>query len=467
MSANVRYDVTDDIRLISLTSYELLKSFAPIHADGTYVPALTIDQHGHIKSFAQELRLEGTSGHLKWVLGGNFGHDYANEVQYTVIHGSNSQVPFGNPFDPATVWGFFNTDDLYNNQEVKTYAGFVSLDYKVTSKLSVSGAARYTKEDRNFAGCVADGRTGQGFGLLFFQGPGLVRGQCVTILPNGTQGLYKTALNQHNLSWRGSVNYKPGGDTLLYANVTKGYKSGDFGTLPGLSYQQFQPVKQESVIAYEAGFKTRLADHKIDLSAAAFYDDYRDKQTQGSIVVPPFGNLPFLVNVPKSRIVGGEFEVTARPIKGLRLSAGGTYIHSKIIGSAPVASPFGQPVDANGERLPVAPKWQFDGDSEYDFPVGRDLSAFVGAGLAWRTSSYAALGALTGPPGTQDYFLIKGYALVDLRAGVDIDDRYRLEVWGKNVFNKGYWNNVVHIYDTYGRITGQPVTYGVTLSAKY
>jgi len=274
-------------------------------------------------------------------------------------------------------------------------------------------------------------------------------------------------LDQNNLSWRGSINYKVTSDALLYVNVTKGFKSGDFGTLPALSYKQFQPVGQESVLAYETGFKSTLADRKVDLSGALFYYDYRDKQTQGSIVVPPFGNLPYLVNVPKSRLMGAEFAVTLIPVTGLRMTMGGTYIDSKIIAPAPVASPYGDLIDANGEELPVSPKWQIQEDTEYDWSIRRGLDAFVGGNVSGRSKSVAALGSKTGPIGTQSQFDIDGYVLLDLRAGVNINENYRVQIWGKNVTNKGYWNNVVHIYDTYDRITGQPVTYGITFSAKF
>ena len=466
VAANIRYAISPDIDLISITSYANLGLFSPIDSTGTYVPALTVDQHGKIKTFSQELRLEGNASPLHWVLGANYERDDTDEVQYTYIRGSNTQVPFGNPFDPSTQYGTFNSDDLYNNQQVHSYAGFANLDYKWTDKLSVQGGLRYTKENRDFSGCVADDVLGAGFGLLFV-GPNVVRGSCVTVLPDGSHGLYSSSLDQNNVSWRGSINYKVTSDALLYVNVTKGFKSGDFGTLPALSYKQFQPVKQESVLAYETGFKSTLADRKVDLSGALFYYDYRDKQTQGSIVVPPFGNLPYLVNVPKSRLMGAEFDVTLIPVTGLRMTMGGTYIDSKIIAPAPVASPYGDLIDANGEELPVSPKWQIQEDTEYDWPIGRGLDAFVGGNVSGRSKSVAALGSKTGPIGTQSQFDIDGYVLLDLRAGVNINENYRVQIWGKNVTNKGYWNNVVHIYDTYDRITGQPVTYGITFSAKF
>ncbi len=461
-AANVQFDVTDQIRLISISAYSHLKSFSPIDTDGTNYPALFINQHGLIKTFTQELRLEGTTGRLKWVLGGNYEHDTANEVQFTIIKGSNSQVALPPPLPALS----FDGIDLYNNQKVNAKAVFGNLDYRLTDHVSIQGGVRYTKENRDFAGCLADNGTPTGFGAVLGL-PLTAPHRCVTFQPSGAPGEVRAPLDQHNVSWRGSINWKPSTNTLIYVNVTKGYKSGDFGTLPAVSYQQLQPVSQESVIAYEGGFKTSLFNRKADVSGAIFYDDYRNKQTQGSVVVPPFGNLPYLVNVPKSRIYGAEMDLTLRPVRGLRVSVGATYLNTRVRGSAIVESPFGVSIDAHGEALPNAPKWQVQGDAEYDVPLNSHLSAFVGASVSYRTSSDAALGSRTGPAGTQDWFKINGYGLLDLRAGIELNDRYRLQIWGHNVTNKGYWNNVVHIYDTYARITGQPATYGVTLSAKF
>ncbi|WP_176594218.1 TonB-dependent receptor [Sphingobium sp. EM0848] len=461
VAANIRYDVSDEIRLISISSYSHLKSFAPIDVDGTDHHALFLTQDGLIKTFTQELRLEGDMGRFKWVFGGNYEHHTANELQRTDLRGSNSQLVFG----PGVAVQFDGLD-LYNDQKINAKAVFGNVDFKLTDQLSVQGGIRYAKEDRDFKGCLADNGTPTGFGAVLGL-PLTAPNRCVTFLPSGAPGQVVTSLNQDNVSWRVSLNYKPSSDALLYANVTKGYKSGGFGTLPAVSYQQLQPVTQESVLAYEAGFKFSLFDRVLDLSGAAFYDDYRDKQTQGSVIVPPFGNLPYLVNVPKSRIYGFELDATLRPVTGLRITAGGTYLNTRVKSPAPVASPFGEPVDAGGERLPNAPKWQIQGDAEYDFAINKDLSAFLGGSISFRTSSDAALGARTGPAGSEDWFKIDGYTLLDLRAGLEFGNGYRVQIWGKNVTNKGYWNNVVHIYDTYARITGQPATYGVTVSAKF
>lgn len=458
VAGRIELSLADDLRLISLTAYSDLDSYNPIDIDGTSIDADQIRQFGTIRSLTQELRLEGSIGdRFNWIVGGNYQNDKSTDFQTVRLKGSNAEL-IGIHFDGL---------DLLNRQKVRDIAGFASADFDITDALGLQVSARYTDEDRDFAGCMSDTGGPIGFRIpLNMVGLDIAPGECITILPDGESGLYRTALNEDNLSWRVSLDYEVAPGTMVYANVTKGYKAGSFGTLPAVTYLQYRPVSQESVLAYEAGFKTSVADRTIDLTGAAFYYDYKNKQIQGYILVPPFGNLPNLINVPEARLIGAELNTTMRPFAGLRLTGGVTYIDSKVTGSALVPSPFGNVADARGEAFPATPKWQFQADAEYEFPVGSNADAFVGAGYSYRSGTVAAFGSKTGPAGTDDYFDIKGYGLLDLRAGVQFD-RFRVQAFGRNVTNTQYWNNVTHIYDTYARVTGMPVTYGVTVSARY
>jgi iron complex outermembrane recepter protein len=452
------YALSESLKIVSITSYANLVVFDPIDGDGTDVQALLIHQSGSLSSASQELRLEGNSDRVDWIVGGNYQRDRNREIQYSLIDGSNAQAP-----TPAGTFVHFDGLDLLNYQQIRTAAAFANATLKFSDQWSVQSAVRYTSQDFGFSGCLADNGTPTGFRLAE---PGVPPFGCATLLPSGAPGLYTTALDQDNVSWRGSLNWKPNADSLLYANVTKGFKSGSFGTLPAVSYQQFKPVSQESVIAYETGFKTSFDNRRFDVSGATFYYDYDNKQIQGYVVVPPFGNLPYLVNVPKSRIAGTEFQVTAVPLEGLRTTLGGTYLSTKVKGTALVGSPFGTIVNADGEALPATPKWQGVADAEYDFPLG-DLTAFVGANYSYQTESVAAFGATTGPAGSEDWFNIRGYGLLGARAGVSIHDKYRIQLYGENITDTNYWNNVTHIYDTVDRIYGFPATFGVRASARF
>ena len=457
ISGRLDYDLTDAIRVVSISTYSDLETLAPIDVDGTNVPSNQITQFGDVSSFAQELRIEGSSERLTWVVGGNYQRDKTRDFQTVRLRGSNAEL--------AGI--FFDGLDLLNEQNVRSFAGFASLEYEITDTLSLQGSARYTNENRDFAGCASDSGGANGFRIpLSLVGVNVGPGECFTILPDGSSGLYEDDLDEDNISWRGSLNWKVTPDVLIYSNITKGYKAGSFGTIPAVNFQQFNPVTQESVLAYEAGFKaTDIADI-IDINGAIFHYDYQDKQIQGFVVVPPFGALSTLVNIPEAYINGAELDLTLRPAEGLRITAAATYIQSKVSDVALVSSPFGETIDARGEAFPAQPRWQLQADAEYSFPISSGTTAFIGAGGSWRSSTVAAFGSSTGPQGTENFFDIKGYGLLDVRAGFETGD-FRVQFFGRNVTNTQYWNNVTHIYDTYVRVTGFPVTYGVSLSARY
>src|SRR3546814_10542885 len=86
------------------------------------------------------------------------------------------------------------------------------------------------------------------------------------------------------------------------------------------------------VTAYEAGLKATLADRAVQFNAAGFYYDYRDKQIRGKLIETPdiFWTLDTLANVPKSRIYGFETDVTLRPVPGLTIGGGVTYLNSRV-----------------------------------------------------------------------------------------------------------------------------------------
>ena len=197
-------------------------------------------------------------------------------------------------------------------------------------------SARYTRQDRDFHGCLLDGGDGDLAAALNFFRLAVVGipsmpaapGACVTMNSSyGTVPIVAKSLDETNVSWRAGLRWKPGSDLLIYANATKGYKSGTFTPLPALFVAQLTPVTQESVLAYEAGIKAYPL-RVLRVSAALYYDDYRNKQLLGFESFPLFGPLPALQNIPKIAIKGGEFEVTALPRAGLRVTAGAAYVDS-------------------------------------------------------------------------------------------------------------------------------------------
>jgi iron complex outermembrane recepter protein len=455
------FQLADEISLGSITAYSNLDAFQVVDSDGTqYNNTLnTIDTS--IKSFFQELRLQGdhSNGSFRWMIGANYSHDKASEYYSLVYTGSNSGV------GPRR----YNNLAFPNSIKAESKAVFGSVDFDITSQFSGQVSARYTKRTVDGSNCLQDTGVGDlaaAFNLLSTRP--LLPGECVTLispLPAGPppfvpSGLLFRTLDENNVAWRANLSWKPTDDVHVYGNVTRGFKGGSFSLIPLVFDSQFTPIPQEKVTAYELGFRTMLADRKVELSGAVFYYDYADKQILGSARTP-FGNGPALVSVPKSRVTGFELNVSVRPIGGLSLTAGLTHIDTKVTSSFSTRDPLGNLIDIQGLAFPATAKWQASADVQYEFPISSSLTAFAGGGAAYRSRTSATFGG--GP-----LFELAPYATVDLRAGIgDVDDRWRAEVFGRNIFNEGYGVNVARIIDTIARYPGRPATYGIRLSTRF
>jgi iron complex outermembrane recepter protein len=478
-------DLSESITLTSITSYQHYDQYAFQDADGTASRNLHLIPRGEIESFSQELRLGGQflDNRFDWLIGGNFQSD-------TV--GDNQQVFLGE--STGAFVGPFAFDTFFNDarSKIKNYAVFANGEYRISDSFSFQAGLRYTKSENRYSSCTLDSGAGDLSGIFqFIQGFLLAvpvtaaAGQCVTLLPDNATGRVSDELNQDNLSWKAGVNFKPGGgDALLYANVSQGYKAGSFPTLSASNSGQLLPVTQEKLLAYEAGFKAPIG-RSVQINGAAFYYDYTNKQLRGRVQDLIFGQLEKLVNIPKSRIWGAELQAMWRPVEGLTLTGNGSYVNSRI-NPNPDGTDFsnfpqrvGPAIPFTGNAFPYTPKWTFSGDIDYKFAVGGNLEAFLGGAVTYQSRAKAGLedsdpgraqnvSATAGAAYNDRALILPSYALLDLRAGVGAPDgSWKATLWAKNLTDKYYIVNVLKTQDTLVRYAGQPVTYGVSLSARF
>jgi outer membrane receptor protein involved in Fe transport len=216
------------------------------------------------------------------------------------------------------------------------------------------------------------------------------------------------------------------------------------------------------------GFKAPIADRALELTAAAFYYDYKDKQLRGRLPDPVFGTLDGLVQVPKSRLWGVEASLLARPVDGLTISLGGTYIDTEVkefVGY----NAFAQLSNFSGQSFPYAPKVTLTGDAEYKAPVSQNAKAFFGVSMTHNSKSTTALANTDTAFVAADHrFDMRSYTLVDLRAGVEFNDGdVRVGGYVRNVGNVYYWTNTQDTLASIVRYAGMPRTYGVQVSYRY
>jgi len=180
---------------------------------------------------------------------------------------------------------------------------------------------------------------------------------------------------------------------------------------------------------------------------------------RGALLDPTFGPLEALVSIPESHVEGLELQLIARPIDGLTIDSSATFVETEVdrfIGFDARAN-FG---DHSSTPFPFSPKWQSITHVDYEFPLSSGTIGFVGGSLTYNSNTYAGVGAL-------DVMRIGAYTLLDLRAGLELGDgRYRVWIWGRNVTDQYYWNNVFANANAIARFVGQPATYGITFSAR-
>lgn len=478
------FDLTEAVTLTSLTSYVNYRQRQSNDPDGLPLSNYNfLNDDGFVRSFYQEFRIANTdSGPLRWIAGANYQRNRTQER----VNSRYSDASISNTL--GTVFGYFIRDSEYTiKQKFTSKAVFGGLEYDILPAVTVKGSARYTKSRVDYNECSLDptalpDNTGAFFydvllgGQFGPYGPGDCYALNDTGIANGdvapgAPGPINNSLSEDNVSWKVGVDWRTSDDSLLYVNLTKGYKAGSFPTIGASVSSQYRAVTQEALMSYEAGFKLSAFDRRVRLTGAAFYYDYVDKQIRAKRIDPTFGILDVLQNIPKSKVKGFETGLSATPVDGLTLTANYTFLDAKIkefqgINGGGVAADF------SGSTIPYTSKHSLDAGARFEAPVSREVTGFVDVNYMYRSSAYSVIGGDINPPNAVPndgcLFCMRSYSLVNASLGVKTaDERWSATLWGTNIFNKYYWTNVIANYDTIIRFTGKPATYGVTIGFRY
>jgi outer membrane receptor protein involved in Fe transport len=167
--------------------------------------------------------------------------DYVSDPLSDTLRGRDDRAQYYADSSTGRKFGF-DADDSYALQSMTNYAGFSNLEFDVFPRLTLKAGARYTEADRIAYNCTFDSGNGNAAAFLagvssavrqaFGQDPTYVPitgSECfevnaVTHLPQLTP--FRSVLNEHNVSWRGGIDYRVTHDLLLYTNISKGYKAG-------------------------------------------------------------------------------------------------------------------------------------------------------------------------------------------------------------------------------------------------
>ena len=431
--------------LTSITAYEKTVRNHREDADGAPQNMLNTVFFDDNRQFSQEVRLSSTgSPRFRWMAGLFYSHeDTTIHNRYDFFRGYRDLVEsFGFPggFDPdginPTGYTPFLVDQRFR-QKSNSYAGFVNVGYDVTDKLELTLGARYTKEDRAILTTVA-------FDEGTFQVP----------LLDG----FSDRVSFNSFSGKIGFNYKPSDDVLIYASVSKGFKSGGFNGALVFSEPELKPFKPETLIAYELGFKSSLLDRAVTFNAAAFYYDYNDIQLY---TFASANGIPtqILTNAGSAEIYGVEGELSLRPIEHLSINLGGGLLHARIKDFVTDGG-----ADYSGNRLVMAPTLTANMLIRYDVPLnGGELKLGLQTDANYRSKVFYSTS--NDPLLSQD-----GFALWNARVSLaPANDRWELSAQVKNITGVRYVTEAFDFsssgYNLF--VYGAPTTWELSATFKF
>ncbi|WP_321393651.1 TonB-dependent receptor [Emcibacter sp.] len=474
-SVKFNWDISEEITLTSVVGYDKFDRIESNDWDGSAAVDSSNINTTDLEVFSGEVRLTGTTDKLLWIAGAYYSEDEMDELYNYFMADSvfgNGSIPFGvSPFMFAPI---LQLHTRYN-QQTDSQALFGHVEYNVTDKLRVTVGARYTEEDRSWSGCTFDAGDGSLAGFLNFAfGASLSPGECGTIDddpdspnyifaaadPNDAFHLYEETIETNKWMWKFGLDYSLNDDMLLYATISKGFKSGGFNGANSNTTQQLQSYDAEEVTSYEAGLKSTLLDGAMQLNLSGFYYDYKNKQEQ-DLAVTFVGNISGLTNVPKSEIYGAELDVQWMPADGWYITFGAAYLKSKILEWEATSSDSAWPTvltfDASGQELAMTPRWQMNAAVEYEWTVTSDLMMKLGADVSYKDNT---TGGVQPTDATDDYIV------ANLRATVSsLKDNWSIMVWSKNLFDEYYYPAAYTGGNgPFVRSVGMPHTVGVSLS---
>ncbi len=275
----------------------------------------------------------------------------------------------------------------------------------------------------------------------------------------------------HAFSPRLTFNYDLSKDVTTYFQYATGFRDGySNGQAAGYhvtSKGEFEvpsKVDPEKVENYEIGLKGLFFDRILELTAAAFYLDYRDMQIYGGFVEDPSNpdeNPTFDLNAGNARIWGGEVEATLRPFAGFELHAGYGRVDS-LIKKITYGDTTYYDVNAPGIR-----PWNVSLNATYKHSVGNDLTASYRLDWVHQPKNLDTLVTPDEPADPTDTY--PAFSLLNASIGLS-SDKWDVSLYATNILNETYWlsnttNTATPWHGGYAFYT--PRTVGIRLNYRF
>lgn len=456
-SVSVDWDINDNLSFTSLSSYRTFSTFSASDYDGTEY--LLLNNEGSTEfneTISQEFRLNGSSDSLDWFVGLSGTHE-RNALDFKLRFSDFGPLFAG--FGNAPINGGQNfSETTHVDTRTDSLAIYGDATWQVTDRLNLTFGARYSEDEKEieWGAPLAQADGASGLGGAGFTLPS--RGQFVDAALNPDASLTKREDEWNNFSPRLVVDYALTDDAMIYASITKGYKSGGFNSTPSpdlglglaITPTATASVDPEEVVNYEVGVKSTWLDNRLVVNASVFslsYDDLQVRQFVGTTVQ--------LANAGKASNEGLELEVHYQISQNLMLLANATWMNAEY--DEYLSDDLG---DLAGTPLLFSPDYagSIALDHSYQIDSVGELRSFI---------SYAYQGDHL----YQEGFEQESYGLVDARVSLLTEgEQWEVAIFGNNLTDEAYVNNYsgqVSSFGVVGVYRNTPKTLGASVSYKF
>ncbi|MCJ2181800.1 TonB-dependent receptor [Novosphingobium sp. 1949] len=414
VAGHVDYQLGDHLALTSITAYREAHGKTGIDLDGSPLSLLTQEfTYGH-KQFTQELRLSAQLGTLADMTVGGYYYNARDRITGRVLL-------------PTSQLDFIQDDPVTN----RSTSAFVHGELHLTDALNLIGGLRYTDDKKTyvFHRSNTDGSVPDGASL-------------VNLLVVGLNDQSSTYTGDR-IDWRLGANYRFSPELMVYAQVATGYKGGGTNPRPYV-VDQIVTFDPETLVTYEAGFKSDLLDRRLRFNGTFFYNDYKNIQiNRYTCSESVLSTCSEPANAGNAHVWGLEGELFAEPLDGLQIDGSFGYLHFQYTS-----------VDAStgvslAMKAPFNPSWQSSAGVQYKADLGHGIGTLTPR-FDWTYQSAFYFNSVNA-----DTNKVAARSLFNLRLTyASHDGDWELSSAITNLFDKFYYTGKADNYSNYGVVTG-------------
>lgn len=437
-SAKFIWDINDDLTLTSITSYrsadldmQVGNGSLTVAVPFNNLPLLVDKFDIETDEYSQEFRLSGISDTADWFAGLNYYKSEGTQIEPLALPALAAALA------PSPLQGTYGDDGQHSEVDTESYSVFGDIIWHLNDRWNLTTGLRYsydekTSEFKNYP---------QRLGLFFAGVPASFAG-------NPT----KDTTDWDDVSGRVVLDYQLDNNTIVFAGISQGYKSGGYGTTVGpadaATGNAFRPYDKETTTNYEAGIKSTLLDDRLRLNASVFFTEFENYQLQIADLQQPGTSLD--LSAPEAESHGVDLEIAFAATENLSLNLSLGYLETEF--AKDVEADNGDIAIPEEQDLLRAPRWTTTAGLDYIVNLNDLGDLRFNTTYTYRTSQrlsnspanslISSTIATAGDPGitiTEADNESGDYGLLNARLSLlSADESWEVALWGTNLTDKAY-----------------------------